>query len=155
MESKLISHIDQFLADSPYYAAMFLVQPKMAKLREAAVLIHQHYNWPHLSLNHKLSDALQNMPPEKRQLEIPHILTEMIYNHGDGPLLCTDITLLFEPDFQLDPLQLFLTASKTTCLIISWPGSYQNKRLAYAVPDHAHYRVWTTSDLCHYCTLFL
>ena len=153
MESKLISYIDHFLADPPYHAALFLVQPKMVKLGEATTLIHQHYDWPHLNVNQKLSHALQDTSPTKRPFRTSHTLTEMIYNHGTGPLLCTDISLLFEPSLQLDPLQLLLTASKTVCLIIAWPGTYQNETLAYAVPDHAHHRAWAAPDLCNYCVL--
>jgi acyl-CoA reductase-like NAD-dependent aldehyde dehydrogenase len=29
-----------------------------------------------------------------------------------------------------------------TRLIVMWPGTYRNGVLAYAVPEHSHYRTW-------------
>jgi hypothetical protein len=59
-----------------------------------------------------------------------------------GPVLCTDIDLLFEPSLSLNPLRLFKDAGRITRLIVAWPGTYRDDVLSYAVPDHAHYRTW-------------
>jgi hypothetical protein len=59
-----------------------------------------------------------------------------------GPVLCTEVDLLFEPSLKLDPLRLVRDASKRTRLIVAWPGSYVDDVLAYAVPEHHHYRTW-------------
>jgi hypothetical protein len=59
-----------------------------------------------------------------------------------GPVLCTDIDLLFEPRLSLNPLRLFKDAGRITRLIVAWPGIYRDDVLSYAVPDHAHYRTW-------------
>jgi hypothetical protein len=59
-----------------------------------------------------------------------------------GPVLCTEIDLLFEPSLELDPLPLLVDISRATRLVIAWPGSYVGGVLAYAAPEHAHYRTW-------------
>jgi hypothetical protein len=134
---------------------LLLVHPEIAQLNQATALIDRHYRWPQLAVSQALSSALPEIPAQKRPFRTPSIFTEKICDYGSGPLLCTDIALLFEPALQLDPLQLFLTGSKTTCLIIAWPGMYQNGTLAYAIPEHAHHRIWTALDLCDYCVLSL
>jgi len=59
-----------------------------------------------------------------------------------GPVVCTDIDLLFHPSLNLDPLGLFRQISRHTNLIVLWPGTYQGNVLSYAVPEHQHYRSW-------------
>ena len=65
-----------------------------------------------------------------------------IYAAAPGPLLLTEIDLLFEPTLHLDVLALLRQASRTTSLVVTWPGSYANGILAYAVPQHGHYCTW-------------
>jgi hypothetical protein len=54
----------------------------------------------------------------------------------------TDIDLLFEPTWALDPLALLRSASRSARLIVAWPGTYAHDTLAYAVPEHSAYRTW-------------
>jgi len=53
-----------------------------------------------------------------------------------------EIDVLFEPTLKLDPLGLLRQFSRVTKLIVTWPGTYINDVLAYAVPEHSHYRTW-------------
>lgn len=64
-----------------------------------------------------------------------------------GPILCTNVDLLFEPTLKLDPLRLMRDASRVTRLVVTWPGSYGDGVLAYAVPDHGHYRTWRKPEV--------
>ena len=64
-----------------------------------------------------------------------------------GPVLCTNIDLLFEPTLKLDPLRLMRDVSRVTRLVVAWPGSYVDNVLAYAVPDHSHYRTWRKPEV--------
>lgn len=63
------------------------------------------------------------------------------------PVLCTNIDLLFEPTLKLDPLRLMRDVSRVTRLVVTWPGSYVDSVLAYAVPDHSHYRIWRKPEV--------
>lgn len=64
-----------------------------------------------------------------------------------GPVLCTDTDLLFEPALGLDPLALLRQASRMTRLVVTWPGTYRDGILTYAVPRHGHYRAWQRPDV--------
>jgi len=72
-----------------------------------------------------------------------------------GPLLVTQIDLLFEPSLRLDPLTLLRGLSRQRPLLVAWPGSFQNGVLAYAVPEHSHYRIWPRPDLREDCVQIL
>ena len=65
--------------------------------------------------------------------------------HADTILLA-DIGLLFLPDLRLDPLVLLTRLSAHARLVVAWPGSYDSHNLAYAVPEHGHYRSWPAPD---------
>lgn len=69
-------------------------------------------------------------------------LIEQVRGIKPGPVLLHGIDLLFEPTFKLNPLAIFQQASRFTPLIVFWPGTYSNQVLAYAVPEHHHYRTW-------------
>jgi hypothetical protein len=66
---------------------------------------------------------------------------------ASGPVLCTETDLLFEPTLKLNPLSLLRDASRVTRLVVSWPGIYQSDVLAYAAPEHSHYRTWRKPEV--------
>ena len=68
-------------------------------------------------------------------------------NISSGPVLCTNIDWLFEPTLKLDPLRLMRDVSRGTRLVVTWPGSYVDDVLAYAVPDHSYYRTWRKPEV--------
>ena len=35
---------------------------------------------------------------------------------------------------------------RVTPLVITWPGTYQDNVLAYAVPKHSHFQIWRNPD---------
>lgn len=43
-------------------------------------------------------------------------------------------------------MMLFKLIARNNQLIILWPGDYLNGVLAYASPEHNHYRTWQISD---------
>jgi len=97
----------------------------------------------------ELSAALLSEPPRRRSAAarrwIETRLREIASTHA-GAVLCTEIDLLFEPTLQLDPLKLLRDASRVTRIVVAWPGSYASDVLAYAVPEHKHYRTWRRPD---------
>ena len=89
---------------------------------------------------------------KERERAAARLLAEEIRTASPpGPLLVTQIDLLCEPILRLDPLALLRSASRQRPLIVAWPGNYSNGMLAYAVPEHSHYRTWPRPDLCDYC----
>lgn len=150
-DTNLVSAIEAFLADSPYYPCCLLLSTEIARLRAAHEVIEQRYHWPTLPINRELSEALVARAPETRSRMVKPILDGMLQRHGSGPILCTGIDLLFEPELALDPLALLRDLSRSTRLIVTWPGTISGGTLSYAVPQHAQYRTWATSDLSPTC----
>ncbi len=147
--------VSHFLASTPYHACLLLIHPEIVRLQTAVSYLTQTNNWPTLSIGKELSQALLPIAPRQRSRQARRILPELVSRHAPGPLLCTEIDLLFEPTLSLDPLALLREASRKVTLIVAWPGRYQNGVLACAVPEHAHFRTWDNPDLCPYCIITL
>ena len=154
-EEALQTAVSHFLTTRPYHACLLLVHPALVHLQAAAQHLTRQYACPHLSVGLVLSETLLPVAPQQHSRHAGQILRQSVKNQAPGPLLCTDIDLLFEPAFSLDPLWLLRQMSRQTSLIVTWPGTFHDNVLAYALPEHAHYRTWTSPDLCPYCIIAL
>lgn len=151
----LASAIDHFLANPPYYRCLLLVHQEIAQLQSVRQKVIEQHGWSILSLNRLLSQHLLNVAPRRRPLMAPKAFSQIIQENKPGPLLCNEIDLMFEPTLALAPLRLLRESSRQATLIVLWPGTYTDNILAYAVPEHAHYKFWVQPDLCDYCIIAL
>ena len=147
----LLNLLDRFLANRPLNAAFLYVSPQIGLLDKATRQLQRDNLWPYLPLSFRLAETLKDIAPAKMPRQARRNFFEIFDDYQPGPVLCTDIDILFDPLLKLNPLQLFLSCSRRTTLVIAWPGSYHDHTLAYAVPEHAHYRIWPQSELCDYC----
>jgi hypothetical protein len=150
-DNEYLSKIKLFLTTAPFPACLLLVHPDICRLRRTEETVRERYDWPALSVGQVLGEGLLSVAPRHRPRTAPRILAQAISEHQPGPVLCIDIDLLFEPALQLDPLRLITDASRLTALVITWPGTFQDGVLAYAVPEHSHYRAWRQPSLCDGC----
>ena len=134
--------LSAFLDHPPIPPCLFLVHPDPARLEDVATYLHAERGWSRFSVGKTLSTALLHSAPEDRPREAVNHFKDSLRALAPGPVLCTGITLLFEPALCLDPLALCRRGARLTPLIVLWPGTYAREVLAYAVPDHAHYRTW-------------
>ncbi len=111
-------------------------------LQKATNQIVSEYQVPSFSLNKELSQLLIGKAKANYSKEIFDWISSKNREIEKEPLLLTDIDILFEPSFELDPLAIFRQSSKNKKLVVLWPGSFGNNNLSYASPDHAHYRNW-------------
>jgi hypothetical protein len=132
--------IAEFLHTS--YTCLFLVSPEIRKLEHAADDLRSVYAWPCLSLGRELGSVLLPVIPQRRPREAHRWMKTHLDGLSPGPVLCTEIDLLFEPALELDPLRLLCDVGRVARLVVTWPGSHLHDVLAYAVPDHSHYRTW-------------
>jgi hypothetical protein len=132
--------IAEFLHTS--YTCLFLVSPEIRKLEHAADDLRSVYAWPCLSLGRELGSVLLPVIPQRRPREAHRWMKTRLGELSPGPVLCTEIDLLFEPALELDPLRLLCDVGRVARLVVTWPGSHLHDVLAYAVPDHSHYRTW-------------
>ena len=154
-ETALNTAVSNFLASTPYYACLLFIHPEIVRLQTAVSYLTATYQWPTLSIGFALSEALLPIAPQQRSRQAARILPGLAREYAPGPLLCTDIDLLFEPSLSLDPFMLLRQISRQMTLVVAWPGTYQDNVLAYAVPEHAHYRTWNSPDLGENCFLSL
>lgn len=150
-ETALDTAVSNFLASNPYHACLLLIHPEIVRLKTAVSYLAETYQWPTLSIGLALSEALLPIAPQQRPRQAARTLPKLTKEHAPGPLLCTDIDLLFEPSLALDPYMMLRQISRQMKLVVTWPGTYQDNVLAYAVPEHGHYRTWNAPDLCQQC----
>ncbi|MFP4394619.1 MAG: BREX-3 system P-loop-containing protein BrxF [Anaerolineales bacterium] len=121
---------------------LLVVERECARLRDVAPTLQAYCEGETLHVGSNLSAVLLPIAPQQRPRHAERWLIKTVRQHAPSPILCADIPLLFEPSLRLDPLRLFRTLGKLTPLMVLWPGAYENDILAYAVPEHTHYRTW-------------
>lgn len=149
----LFNIVQQFLAATTYEACLLIVHPDPLRLYEAIAQIELQLTQAAWPVGRELGAALLDTPANDRGPATARWFRAAVDARRPGPILITDIALLFEPVLQLDPLRLLLDASRRTPLIVAWPGAVEGDRLAYAVAEHSHYRTWPVSDLCPNCVV--
>lgn len=123
-------------------SCLLLVHPDIHRIKDATDQLLSTYGWPHLSVGQELGDVLLSELPQHRSRVARQWMPVRLGDVAPGPVLCTEIDLLFDPTLELDPLGLLRDVSRLCQMVVAWPGSYRGDVLAYAVPDHSHYRTW-------------
>ena len=147
--------LDRFLEKQPYYPCCLLVSRGVAVLARASLEAQRLFAWPVVSMDDVVCEPLLPLPVVARAGQVNGLIDMALQAYVPGPVLVTDTDVLFEPSLQLDPLQLFRRASRLLPLVVTWAGTFEHGRLSYAVPEHAHYRLWRNTDLCADCIIQL
>lgn len=111
---QLAASINQFLANQARLACL-LVHPNPTQLRAAAHWLAARAPWPILRVGEALSAAPHDVAPrdvaprgvalhDRPAAAGPHWSRDAAA-HPPGPVLVTDVALLFEPALALDPLR--------------------------------------------------
>ena len=98
--------------------------------------------WQRVALGVELAARLHDLSPSVRPGQVRPLLAQILTPYALGPLICTEIDLIFEPALQLDPLSLLGECSRLARLVVLWPGKCTADRLTYAVPEHSFFRIW-------------
>lgn len=96
--------------------------------------------WPVLNLNLALSERLLDLTVKQRALRVASAVDDLLNERPATPILIDRIEMLFHPDLKQDPLRLFQGLSRNRILVVSWPGTYLERVLTYAEPEHPEYR---------------
>lgn len=138
MESPIVD----LVSAATYHPCVLLAHPDVGELVGAAEALAARYGWYRLAVGQALSAALLAEPPASRSRTASRWLATRLAELAPGPVVCSEIDLLFTPAWALDPLVLFRNACRATRLVVMWPGTYVNDVLAYATPQHSHFRTW-------------
>jgi hypothetical protein len=141
--------IDHCRAEQSYYKCCLLVHPDIGRLAQVTAQLMKHYGWPRVSLGAAVSTVLLPLAPGDRLQAAPNLVRRLLQEQGQGPVLCTEIDILFEPSLALDPLRILQNISRVVSLVVLWPGTFVDNVLSYAgaQPGHAHYRRWPHPEL--------
>lgn len=134
--------IHNFIISDSYTECLIFAYPDVAVFDDVISELRQEFDWPVLDIGQALSQELLSAQTSKRSRRTQQWINGMVSEFTSSAIVCTNISLLFEPSLDLDPLAMFLRLGRNTKLIVMWPGRYQNEVLSYAVPEHSHYRVW-------------
>lgn len=126
-------------------ACLLLVHPEIQMLQKALVII-ERMQIPIVQIGRELSEFLLDTQRAEQPRAIIRWFDSRFANSGSKPFACSQVDLLFDPCFALDPLTLFKKAARAHNLIVLWPGDFSNNTLSYAVPEHRHYRTWRIND---------
>lgn len=122
------------------FPLILIVDREIVKLE--GFLLRVPEDWQVISIGQELSEFLVVSGEIDRSRASREWLLDELRKRSPGPVVCTDVDLLFHPSLSLDPLILFRQISRHTKLIVLWPGSYKDGVLSYAVPEHKDYRFW-------------
>lgn len=102
--------------------------------------------WVRFSIGKSMSTYLVAQEEGRYSLLIPNWLEDTLRKMAPGPVVCTDIDILFQPALGLEPLSIFRRISRYTNVVVLWPGVYKDGTLSYARPEHKHYHFWKNLD---------
>ena len=123
-------------------SCLLLVHPEPERVNRLVGEMAQERGWPDIAVGRELSVALFSVPVKDRGREARVWMRERISGVAPGPVVLTGIDVLFEPALELEPVGLLRQMGRLTPLAVAWPGIVEGERLAYAAPEHGHYRVW-------------
>ena len=144
------------------HSCLLLVHPEIRTLEQAASSLVLRQGWSRLSVGAELSATLLRVKdltglpdlsglspesPRDRPRAAARWFTSRTEAMVPGPVVCSEIDLLFEPCLSLDVLALLRAASRPTRLVVLWPGSYVDDVLTYAVAAHDHCRSWRRPEV--------
>lgn len=98
-----------------------------------------------ISLNEVLSKRLLSYNHDKRYLYISDEISGMIQNKKSH-ILITDFEILFDPEYQLDVLKLFILLNRKQKVAVLWPGKCEQNRLKFAEPEYQDYKSYNIND---------
>ena len=98
-----------------------------------------------INVNLALSSELLELTARQRSLQLPRIL-DQIADKTQQPVVLDNLEILFDKDFQQDPLRLLQGLSRNRTVVASWNGTSTVGRLLYAETGHPEYRSYDSVD---------
>ena len=143
---KALEKINRALDDK--FSLVLVVSQDSRLLKELSHRMYQTGHYHYVDINSALSDFLVETKNQFDANIVQNWFMEFIKskNKDPGLVLCSGVDLLFSPQLHLDPLKLFNLVCRYVPLVVFWPGLYQTGKLTYAVPQHHHYREWSSID---------
>lgn len=136
----------QEVVDS-YHRLVLLAAPIAQGKSERLASVARDEGWPLLNLNQVVAAGLLEITARERVIQCRRTLADAISSSGGRVVALDNIEMLFEDHLKQDPLRLLQSLSRTTTLVVSWPGDYNGQDLTFADPGHRDYRKYADPDV--------
>ena len=97
-----------------------------------------------VSLNVPLAQKLISLKPGRRTIRLEQCFRQEIDSLPENPVI-QDFDVLFNPDYEVDILQIMVSVGKTKPFQVIWPGKCEGGRLIYAEEGYRDYKVFEIS----------
>ena len=134
-------------AADAYHRLVLIVGPIASGKSARAMSASIDEGWPTLNVNRLLAENLLELGVRERVIRCQAVLVDAIAMSGGTTVVLDNIELLFEDHLKQDPLRLLKSLSRTTTLVVSWPGSFDGRNLTFAEPGHRDYRNYADPDV--------
>ena len=94
-----------------------------------------------IALNVRVAEILVKVKPQRRSFKIPSIIDTIIAGLPPKSTI-KDFDVLFNPEYQIDVLQLLIIACRKNEFSILWPGTYSDGKLIYAETGYADFKIF-------------
>ena len=94
-----------------------------------------------VSLNVAMAEKLTAVKPNRRTMRLEQCFRQVLDNFPDNPVI-RDFDVLFNPDYEVDILQIMASVGKNRSFQVVWPGRYEDGRLIYAEEVYRDYKVF-------------
>ena len=94
-----------------------------------------------IALNVSIAEKLITTKPSRRSFKLPSIIDTIIADLPEDSII-KDFDVLFNPDYQIDVLQLLIAACKKKEFAILWPGTYSDGKLMYAETGYSDFKIY-------------
>ena len=117
-------------------------EPNIARLPQPIIYCQSNFiDDKAVSLNIPLSVILAAIKPNRRTIRLEQCFRQVLDGLPVNPLI-RDFDVLFNPDYEVDILQIMASIGKSKPYQVIWPGRYEKDRLVYAEEGYMDYKVF-------------
>ncbi len=98
-----------------------------------------------ISVNKMIAEKLFMIKSNRRSFRLQGIVDDVIASIPANSTI-KEFDVLFNPSYQVDVLQMLISACKRKSFAMIWPGSVNENRLVYAVPGMADYKQYNINE---------
>ena len=103
-------------------------------------------------INVLLAEELIKLAPKKRGVMVADTFIKILSNFS-GKVILADFEMLFNPDYPIDIIKLFVEEARKRKIVALWPGKYDGDRLLYSVPELSDFHSFTIANYNIVCVI--
>ncbi|MYI06110.1 MAG: BREX-3 system P-loop-containing protein BrxF [Gemmatimonadetes bacterium] len=130
-----------------YHRLLLVVGPAGSGKTSALHDVRDRTGTPLINVNLELSRGMLELTGRQRNLQLPHLLREIIGTHDGATILLDNIEIIFDVGLKQEPLLLLQGLSRNKTVVAAWNGAIVGNILTYSAPDHPEYKRYPMGDL--------